>query len=162
MIEAKVHKKDQLDYETMVQMALRGVVRDSLSIAATYGLPDLHHFYISFATDHPLVQLSDYLREQYPDEMTIVLQHEFWDLEVDETGFAVTLCFDEINERIVVPFEALISFVDPSVKFGLQFTPEYTESEKSDKKPETAKGPAVDENGNPLSNVVTLDAFRKK
>ena len=157
-----MNKKDQLDYETMVQVALRAVVRESLSVAANHGFSDLHHFYVSFATDHPLVQLPDYLREQYPDEMTIVLQHEYWDLEVDETRFAVTLCFDEINERLVIPFESIISFVDPSVKFGLQFIPEYTELEKGDEETETPKIPAVDENGNPVSNVVTLDTFRKK
>jgi len=157
-----VNKKDQLDYETMVQVALRTVVRESLSVAANHGFSDHHHFYVSFATDHPLVQLPDYLREQYPDEMTIVLQHEYWDLEVDETRFAVTLCFDEINERLVIPFESIISFVDPSVKFGLQFIPEYTELEKGNEETETEKVPAVDENGNPVSNVVTLDTFRKK
>ena len=157
-----MNKKDQFDYETMVQTALRTVVRESLSIAANDGLPDLHHFYISFATDHQLVQLPAYLREQYPDEMTIVLQHEFWDLQVDETRFAVTLCFDEVNERLVIPFEAIISFVDPSVKFGLQFSPEYTPLEPIEEKTQAEKVPAVDENGNPISNVVTLDTFRKK
>ncbi|RZI45972.1 hypothetical protein EQU50_05455 [Candidatus Finniella inopinata] len=146
----------------MVQVALGAVVREALSVAANYGLPDLHHFYVTFATDHPLVQIPDYLREQYMDEMTIVLQHEFWDLTVDDTRFAVTLCFDDINERLVIPFESIISFVDPSVKFGLQFSPEYTALEPGEEDTQAPITPAVDENGNPVSNVVTLDTFRKK
>jgi hypothetical protein len=105
-------------------VALRAVVRESLLyVAANHGFSDLHHFYVSFATDHPLVHLPDYLREQYPDEMTIVLQNEYWDLEVDETRFAVTLCFDGINERLVIPFESIFCFYDPPVNFSLQLKP---------------------------------------
>jgi hypothetical protein len=93
--------------------------------------------------------------------MTIVLQHEFWDLEVDANGFSVTLCFDESNERLKVPFESITSFVDPSVKFGLQFIPSYTEDDDGGSSKDK-KGITLDENGQPISNVVTLDTFRKK
>jgi hypothetical protein len=146
----------------MVQSALRIVVGDALSIASKQGLPGDHHFYISFSTNHPGVQLPDYLLEQYPEEMTIVLQHEFWDLEVDANGFSVTLCFDESNERLKVPFESITSFVDPSVKFGLQFIPSYTEDEEEETSSKDKKKVTLDENGQPISNVVTLDTFRKK
>ncbi len=155
-------QNDQIDYETMVQSALRIVVGDALSIASKQGLPGDHHFYISFSTNHPGVQLPDYLLEQYPEEMTIVLQHEFWDLEVDANGFSVTLCFDESNERLKVPFESITSFVDPSVKFGLQFIPSYTEDEEEETSSKDKKKVTLDENGQPISNVVTLDTFRKK
>ena len=154
-------KKDQLDYETMVQSALRTVVRDALLSVAAKGFPGNHHFYISFATDHPGVELPDYLKEQYPEEITIVLQHEFWDLEVSEGGFSVTLCFDEAHERLTAPFEAITSFVDPSVKFGLQFTPTYDlPAENSQKGKE--KAPLGEDKTEKGSNVVTLDTFRKK
>jgi hypothetical protein len=145
----------------MVQSALRSVVYEALSIASKQGLPNDHHFYISFATTHPGAQLPDYLLEQYPEEITIVLQHEFWDLEIDSLGFSVTLCFDESNERLRVPFDSITSFVDPSVKFGLQFIPSYTEEEEEGSSKDK-KGVTFDENGQPISNVVTLDTFRKK
>ncbi len=154
------NQKDQLNYEKMVQSALRNVVQQALKVSATKGLPGEHHFYISFAADYPGVAMPDYLREEYPTEMTIVLQHEFWDLEVTDQGFSVTLCFDEMNERLTVPFDAITSFVDPSVKFGLQFTPDFSApppSPKTDSKKDTSFQKAESE-----SNVVTLDTFRKK
>jgi hypothetical protein len=110
-----------IDYEALAQDAMRGVVRAVLARTAKSGLPGDHHFYISFDTQHPGVVLSKRLREKYPEEMTIVLQHRFWDLSVTEDRFEVKLTFDGIPERLVVPFAALKIFFDPSVRYGLQF-----------------------------------------
>lgn len=110
-----------IDYETLAQDAMRGVVRTVLTQAAKSGLPGDHHFYISFDTGASGVVLSKRLKEKYPSEMTIVLQHRFWDLAVNDDGFEVKLTFDGIPERLVVPFAAIRVFFDPSVRYGLQF-----------------------------------------
>jgi hypothetical protein len=110
-----------IDYEGLAQEAMRGVVRKVLARTAKSGLVGDHHFYISFDTEAPGVSLSRRLREKYPHEMTIVLQHRFWDLAVTEDRFEVKLTFDGIPERLVVPFDAIKVFFDPSVRFGLQF-----------------------------------------
>ncbi|MES1180191.1 MAG: ClpXP protease specificity-enhancing factor SspB [Hyphomicrobium sp.] len=110
-----------IDYETLTQDAMRGVVRTVLSQAAKSGLPGDHHFYISFDTSASGVVLSKRLKDKYPSEMTIVLQHRFWDLSVEDDGFEVKLTFDGIPERLVVPFAAIRVFFDPSVRYGLQF-----------------------------------------
>lgn len=110
-----------IDYEGLAQEAMRGVVRKVLARTAKSGLAGDHHFYISFDTEAPGVSLSRRLKEKYPHEMTIVLQHRFWDLAVTEERFEVKLTFDGIPERLVVPFDAIKVFFDPSVRFGLQF-----------------------------------------
>jgi hypothetical protein len=110
-----------IDYESLAQDAMRGVVRNVLLQAAKTGLPGEHHFYISFDTGATGVVLSKRLKEKYPQEMTIVLQHRFWDLSVQDDGFEVKLTFDGIPERLVVPFAAIRVFFDPSVRYGLQF-----------------------------------------
>jgi len=112
---------DHIRYDLLAQQALRGVVRRVLAEAAKNGLPGEHHFYISFDTKAPGVQISQRLREKYPDDMTIVLQHQFWDLVVTEEGFEVGLSFKGVPERLSVPFEAVKGFFDPSVEFALQF-----------------------------------------
>ena len=112
--------KDLIRYDLLVQEALKGVVRKVLGEAKD-GLPGEHHFYVSFRTDFPGVRLSSRLREKYPQEMTIVLQHQFWDLGVTEHGFEVGLSFSGVPERLLVPFDALTGFFDPSVQFGLKF-----------------------------------------
>jgi hypothetical protein len=146
---------DEFNYEEMVQEGLRNVVREALDIAAAEGLPGAHHFYISFKTDYPGVQLAGYLRERHPEEMTIVVQHQYWGLEVDENGFYITLSFSDSQERIYVPFHALISFMDPYAKFGLQFTPPpFVELEEA-----ALSVPTPIDHTN---NVVALDSFRKK
>lgn len=109
-----------LRYDRMVEDALKGVLRSALK-ASIDGLPGDHHFYITFRTGYPGVQIADYLAARYPGEMTIVIQHQYWGLEVDEQKFAVTLSFNRINERLVIPFAAVTAFADPSAKFGLQF-----------------------------------------
>ena len=110
-----------IDYEALQQDALRGIVRAALQQIAKTGLPGEHHFYISFLTQGPGVVLSKRLKEKYPHEMTIVLQHRFWDLLVSDDRFEVKLTFDGVPERLVVPFAAIKVFIDPSVHFGLQF-----------------------------------------
>lgn len=110
-----------IDYEALAQEAMRNVVRSVLIETAAKGLPGEHHFYISFDTLAPGVILSKRLREKYAEEMTIVLQHRFWDLIVDDTRFEVKLTFDGIPERLVIPFQAIRVFFDPSVRYGLQF-----------------------------------------
>ena len=110
-----------IDYEALQQDALRGIVRAALQQIAKSGLPGEHHFYISFLTQGPCVVLSKRLKEKYPHEMTIVLQHRFWDLLVSDDRFEVKLTFDGVPERLVIPFDAIKVFIDPSVHFGLQF-----------------------------------------
>ncbi|MGX5734524.1 SspB family protein [Bosea thiooxidans] len=113
--------KDVLRYDLMVQEALKGVVRKILAEAARDGLPGEHHFYVTFRTGAPGVRLSQRLREKHPDEMTIVLQHQFWDLSVSDHAFEVGLSFSGVPERLLVPFDAVTTFFDPSVQFGLKF-----------------------------------------
>jgi hypothetical protein len=125
---------DQIRYDLLTQQALRGVVRSVLTDTAKKGLPGDHHFYISFDTRADGVRLSDRLRAQYPEEMTIILQHQFWDLKVGEEDFEVGLSFGGIPERLTVPFEAINGFFDPSVQFGLQFE----EATEGDERPAPA------------------------
>ena len=113
--------EDLIRYDLLVQDALRGVVRKVLTDAAREGLAGEHHFYISFRTEAPGVRMSQRLREKYPEDMTIVLQHQFWDLNVTEHTFEVGLSFSGVPERLLIPFEALSGFFDPSVQFGLKF-----------------------------------------
>jgi uncharacterized protein len=120
--------KDLIRYDLLVQEALKGVVRKVLSDAGKDGLPGEHHFYVSFRTDFPGVRLSTRLREKYPQEMTIVLQHQFWDLVVTDHGFEVGLSFSGIPERLLIPFDALTGFFDPSVQFGLKFETQAAET----------------------------------
>lgn len=113
--------KDILRYDLMVQDALKGVVRKILSEASRDGLPGEHHFYITFRTGAPGVRLSQRLREKHAEEMTIVLQHQFWDLNVSEHAFEVGLSFSGVPERLLIPYDAITTFFDPSVQFGLKF-----------------------------------------
>jgi hypothetical protein len=112
---------DHIRYDLLTQQALRGVVRNVLTDAAKKGLPGDHHFYISFDTQADGVRMSDRLRAQYPEEMTVILQHQFWDLAVSDGGFEVGMSFGGIPEKLVIPFDAISGFFDPSVQFGLQF-----------------------------------------
>jgi hypothetical protein len=123
--------KDLIRYDLLVQEALKGVVRKVLIDAGKDGLSGEHHFYISFRTDFPGVRVSNRLREKYPQEMTIVLQHQFWDLGVTDHTFEVGLSFSGVPERLLVPFDALTGFFDPSVQFGLKFEVE-DQNEPSD------------------------------
>jgi uncharacterized protein len=112
---------DHIRYDLLVQDALRSVVKNVLTDACKNGLPGEHHFYVSFKTKAPGVRISNRLREQYPEEMTIVLQHQFWDLGITEHTVEVGLSFGGVPERLLVPFDAIVGFFDPSVQFGLKF-----------------------------------------
>ncbi len=163
--------EDVLRYDIWIEEALRGVIRRSLRTVESGGLPGDHHFYITFMTDHDGVQIGDWLRAEYPDEMTIVLQHQFDNLDVTEDGFSVTLRFSGRPERLIVPFEAVTSFADPSVSFGLQLkASEFIDGEDDDEDeddlmPEdlglAPTGQDTDEEAK-TGQVIALDAFRKK
>jgi uncharacterized protein len=174
---------DHIRYDILAQTALRGVVRTVLADAAKKGLPGEHHFKITFNTTAPGVRLSDRMRARYPAEMTIVLQHQFWDLAVGEQGFEVGLSFGGVAERVVVPFDAVTAFFDPAVQFGFQFEtieasadaaagPQATEKTPAAGKPDALPAPsaaaaATEEASPPDSGtgggeVVRLDRFRKK
>jgi len=155
----------------MVEAALRGVVREALGEAASRGLPGEHHFYISFRTGFPGVRIPEYLKSQYPAEMTIVLQYQFYGLEVTDSQFQVTLSFNGSHERLVIPLAAITTFADPSVNFALQFQPSDEDVEEAGEElveeiaaPETAEeAPAAEDDDQPKTGtVVALDAFRKK
>jgi hypothetical protein len=147
--------KDLIRYDLLVQDALKGVVRKVL-IDCKDGLPGEHHFYISFQTDFPGVRLSNRLREKYPQEMTIVLQHQFWDLNVTEHTFEVGLSFSGIPERLLIPFDALTGFFDPSVQFGLKF-----DSQDEGEEEETEEAPAPQPIRGSASEPVELKQPRK-
>jgi len=151
--------KDLLRYDKMVEAALRGVVREALARVAAKGLPGAHHFYITFRTRAPGLTLPGHLATQYPEEMTVVLEHQFWDLEVNEDSFSVTLSFQNKPERLTIPFAAITAFADPAVKFGLQFqaTPGDEPAAAADAAPAEVK-----EKADKAGEVVALDAFRKK
>jgi hypothetical protein len=148
---------DGFDYEKMAQEALRGVVRGALRrVEKTGALPGRHHFYLTFRTKHAGVDIADYLVEKYPEEMTIVLEHQFYDLAVTDRKFEVTLRFAGVPQHLVIPFGALTRFYDPSVRFGLQF--EAVEDEEDRRAAPPAQAPEPEATG----SVVVLDAFRRK
>jgi hypothetical protein len=130
---------DHIRYDLLAQDALRGVVRKVLVDAAKKGLPGEHHFFITFDTRADGVRLSERMRAQYPEEMTVVLQHQFWDLKVSDATFEVGLSFGGVAERLVVPFEAIKAFVDPSIQFGLQFETATEEQASGSPSPSPAK-----------------------
>jgi hypothetical protein len=148
---------DHIRYDLLVREALRTVVRNVLSDVAKTGLPGEHHFYISFDSTAEGVRLSPRLRAQHPEEMTIVLQHQFWDLTVSETGFEVGLSFGGVPERLVVPFQAMKGFFDPSVQFGLEFEVA-AESESAESKAGATEGPQAEANREPASKGRKLPA----
>ncbi|TWH01071.1 hypothetical protein L598_000100000520 [Mesorhizobium sp. J18] len=179
--------EDQIRYDILAQEALRGVMRKVLAEVSRTGLPGNHHFFITFLTNAPGVRISSRLRERYPDQMTIVLQYQFWDLKVSETGFEVGLSFSDIPERLEIPFSAVRGFYDPSVNFELEFDvktdipapaevdalpgqertadrkPDAKTTRKKDTVPrETASEGAEAEKEGKSADVVSLDAFRKK
>lgn len=174
---------DHIRYDILAQEALRGVMRKVLAEVARTGLPGNHHFFITFLTGAPGVRISSRLRERYPEQMTIVIQFQYWDLKVTEAGFEVGLSFSDIPEKLEIPFSAVRGFYDPSVNFELEFdvrtetadeeedkpAPEpvaLAPEKKSESKKKAAaepEKPAVDESASGKgAEVVSLDAFRKK
>jgi uncharacterized protein len=165
---------DHIRYDVLAQEAMRGVLRRVMTDAARQGLPGDHHFYITFLTQAAGVKLSPRLMEQYPQEMTIILQHQFWDLTVTDERFEVGLSFGGVPERLMVPFNAIKSFLDPSVQFGLQFNIGEAAAPARDEastalapaaaEEQQATDPAADGETKPTegAEVVRLDRFRKK
>lgn len=176
--------EDLIRYDILAQEALRGVMRKVLMEVARTGLPGNHHFFITFLTGAPGVRISTRLRERYPEQMTIVLQFQYWDLKVTDTGFEVGLSFSDIPERLEIPFSAVRGFYDPSVNFELEFDvkAEPAAVPAEEPTPETVKLPPVPKKAEPRrkppvrpaaetpaeptakggAEVVSLDAFRKK
>jgi hypothetical protein len=147
-----------IDYGNLMHRAMRGLIRDVLADVAAHGLPGNHHFFITFDTTHPDAELADWLSDRYPTEMTVVMQHWFADLDVSDEGFKVTLNFGDQPEPLYIPFDAIRTFVDPSVEFGLRF--ETTSSEDSDQAPDPSPAPAP-KPARQDAEVVSLDKFRK-
>ena len=168
--------KDFIGYQALADSALRGVVREALRRIEKQGLVGAHHFRITFKTGYPGVEIPDFLREQYPEEMMIILQHQFWGLKVKENHFEVTLSFKKVPATLTIPFAALTQFADPGVSFGLQFrevgedgelkplsSPPPTPLPQTPKSEHPAQAES-DEEKPPAApgEVVSLDAFRKK
>jgi hypothetical protein len=158
--------QDQVHYEQLIERALRGVVRDVLLRAARGGLPGTHHFFIGFASREPGVEIPAHLLEKFPEEMTIVIQHQFWDLQVEDQTFSVTLSFNRQPERLTVPFAAIRSFADPSVNFALEFAAPAAAPENAATPAGAASLPAPAAEAQkaepPGGEVVRLDSFRKR
>jgi len=161
--------EDTLRYDRMVESALRGVVREAIQEVIEEGeLPGDHHFYITFMTDFTGVKIPAYLRDRYPGEMTIVLQYQFYDLDVDDEKMGVTLSFNNVPERLEIPLAAITIFADPSVNFALQFQPMGDEGEGDFPDPgdddDTPAGTDDKKGGGDkkTGEVVSLDKFRKK
>ena len=169
---------DALRYDQWIADALSGVVKRAVALAASEGLPGDHHFYITFRTGAPGVHMPSHLKARYPEDMTIVLQHQYSDLMVDDAAFSVTLKFQGRSSRLVVPFAAMTAFADPSVNFGLQLKPAVqaavkTVGETAGTIAKPAPAPAVKTAPQPPADdaaaedkkkgeVIALDAFRKK
>ena len=154
----------EIDYGNLMHSAMRGLIRTVLQEVAEHGLPGNHHFFITFDTNHPDAQLADWLRDRYPGEMTVVMQHWYDNLEVGEDGFGITLNFGDAPEPLYIPYDAIETFVDPSVEFGLRFETAEENDEDVDAAgqldedmPETEEASQKSTEG----DVVSLDSFRK-
>ena len=144
-----------IDYGNLMHRAMRGLIKEVLNDVAENGLPGQHHFFVTFDTMHPDVEIADWLSDRYPDEMTIVVQHWYENLSVTDEGFAITLNFGDKPEPLYIPYDAIRTFVDPSVEFGLRFE---TQDEDDDTdEPEDLEV----EDDQPDAEVVSLDSFRK-
>ena len=157
---------DTLDYGSLMHRAMRGLIFDVLEQVRDHGLPGNHHFFITFDTTHPDVQLADWLKDRYPAEMTVVIQHWFDNLVVREDGFSITLNFGDQPEPIQIPFDAIQTFVDPSVEFGLRFENQdmdeiEEESEAGETEPSADITETSDEEPRQEAEVVSLDQFRR-
>ena len=156
---------DTLDYGSLMHRAMRGLIFNVLEQVRDHGLPGNHHFFITFDTTHPDVQLADWLKDRYPEEMTVVIQHWFDHLEVREDGFSITLNFGDQPEPIQIPFDAIQTFVDPSVEFGLRFEnqdmDEIEEAEADETAPSAEATETSDAEPRQEAEVVSLDQFRR-
>lgn len=153
-----------IDYGKLMHQAMRGLIQRVLVGVQDNGLPGVHHFFITFDTKHPDARLADWLKERYPSEMTVVMQHWFDNLEVTNDGFSVTLNFGDAPENLYIPYDAIKTFVDPSVEFGLRFeTPDDDDASDHDldDDDDSADDIAVSEDQRSDAEVVSLDSFRK-
>ena len=148
-----------IDYGSLMHRAMRSLIQDVLQDVADNGLPGAHHFFITFDTTHPDARLATWLKERYPAEMTVVMQHWFDGLEVSDEGFAVTLNFGDAPEPLYIPYDAIKTFVDPSVEFGLRFETHEDDDEDGDDDPEPTLEEVPEESHD--AEVVSLDSFRK-
>lgn len=148
-------------YDELVQKALVAVVREVLEETANNGLPGNHHFYVRFRTDHPKTIIPSYLKKQHPEEIMIVIQHQFWNLRVFQDRFCVDLSFSGCQETLTIPFAALTAFVDPSVKFALQFTPSFSDDSPDDGSREDRQAPHTP-SAESEGKIISFDSFRKK
>lgn len=153
---------DRIEYAGLMHKAMRGLVRDLLADISETGLPGEHHFFVTFKSDHPGVQIADWLKESYPEEMTIVIQNWFENLEVEDEKFGITLNFGDNPEHLVIPYDAITTFVDPSVEFGLRFDAS-DEDIQAVPEPEELEAPMleIEEVEDHQADVVSLDSFRK-
>ena len=162
---------DTIDYGNLMHRAMRGLIKEVLNDVAANGLPGEHHFFITFDTGHPDVELADWLSDRYPDDMMVVMQHWYDNLDVGDEGFAVTLNFGDRPEPLYIPYDAIKTFIDPSVEFGLRFETQDDEEaqpgsvEQMPVTPPTepaAQAPeAKDDTASEAGEVVSLDSFRK-
>ena len=151
-----------IDYGGMMHRAMQGLIAEVLTRVAATGLPGEHHFFITFDTREDGVEIADWLRERYPDDMTIVIQHWYEDLRVTNDGFEITLNFGNAPERLVIPFESVRTFVDPSVEFGLRFETQESDDEDEDEIDEAEIADTPDDDAPKGSGeVVSLDKWRK-
>lgn len=152
-----------IDYGNLMHRAMRGLIQEVLQGVAKNGLPGQHHFFITFDTMHPDVELADWLSDRYPEEMTVVVQHWFADLEVTNEGFSITLNFGDNPEALYIPYDAIKTFVDPSVEFGLRFETQESDDgdDVVDEEFDTPPEASSDDHHKPDAEVVRLDSFRK-
>jgi len=153
--------EDQLNYPIFIDQAMRSVVREVLKRVKNTGLPGEHHFYISFLTTFPGVKMSEQLKARYPKEITIVMQHQYWDFKVEDQSFNVTLSFGGVPEKLSIPYAALTAFADPSIKFGLQFQHAETDQDIEDMTIELPQS-MDEETQEGAAEIISLDSFRKK
>ena len=154
----------EIDYGNLMHSAMRGLIRTVLQDVADKGLPGNHHFFITFDTNHPDAQLADWLRERYPGAMTVVMQHWYDNLDVEENGFGITLNFGDAPETLYIPYDAIETFVDPSVEFGLRFETAEDDDDDAPTDDDDTEGTGETDAETPHASdgdVVSLDSFRK-
>ena len=152
---------DEIDYGNLMHNAMRSLIQDVLTEVKNNGLPGEHHFFITFDTNHAGVEMASWLKDRYPTEITVVMQHWYDDLEVKDDGFSVTLNFGDTPEHLVIPYEAILTFVDPSVEFGLRFETNEEDEDTDEQKPTVSKESNKDDIKKETGQVVSLDKFRK-
>ena len=152
---------DEIDYGKLMHNAMRSLIQDVLTEVKNNGLPGEHHFFITFDTNHTGVEMASWLKDRYPTEITVVMQHWYDDLEVHNDGFSVTLNFGDTPEHLVIPYEAILTFVDPSVEFGLRFETNEEDEDKGEDKPADSEESNQDGTKKETGQVVSLDNFRK-